>query len=123
MIDRSIYLPLHTLRGMGIDKAIVSLGGRGIANAIGLARDFVQDEAFCAILGDNILRGDPLADVRHATFGSRPSPTPNVPRVVVPVGHPVVRSVQLRNGVPDRAVSIVACRALAWGRVELLNRP
>ena len=35
-------------------------GALGIAHAIGLARDFVGDEAFCCILGDNILRGPDL---------------------------------------------------------------
>jgi glucose-1-phosphate thymidylyltransferase len=34
---------------------------QGIAHAIGLARDFVADDAFCCILGDNILNGAPLA--------------------------------------------------------------
>src|SRR5207237_1761764 len=29
----------------------------------GLARDFVRDEAFCVVLGDNILRGPELEDV------------------------------------------------------------
>jgi glucose-1-phosphate thymidylyltransferase len=37
-------------------------GALGIAHAIGLARDFVGDEAFCCVLGDNILRGPGLAD-------------------------------------------------------------
>jgi glucose-1-phosphate thymidylyltransferase len=41
-------------------------GALGIAHAIGLARDFVGDEAFCCILGDNILRGPALADVAAA---------------------------------------------------------
>ena len=86
-----IYFPLQTLAGMGIDQVMVILGGRsigdivellsdgqefgldlsyryqrgslGIAHAIGLVRDFVGDEAFCVVLGDNILRGDDLADV------------------------------------------------------------
>jgi glucose-1-phosphate thymidylyltransferase len=84
-----IFYPLETLRGMGITEVMVILGGRsigdivellsdghelgldltyryqrgalGIAHAIGLARGFVGDEAFCVVLGDNILRGDPLA--------------------------------------------------------------
>ena len=38
-------------------------GALGIAHAIGLARDFIGDDAFCVVLGDNILRGDPLAPV------------------------------------------------------------
>jgi glucose-1-phosphate thymidylyltransferase len=86
-----IYFPLQTLRGMGIDKVMVILGGRsvgdivellsdgrdfdldltyryqrgslGIAHAIGLARDFVDDDSFCVVLGDNILQGEPLKDV------------------------------------------------------------
>ena len=86
-----IYFPLQTLAGMGIDEVMVILGGRsigdivellsdgqdfgldlsyryqrdslGIAHAIGLVREFVGDEAFCVVLGDNILRGDALADV------------------------------------------------------------
>jgi glucose-1-phosphate thymidylyltransferase len=86
-----IYFPLQTLAGMGITQAMVVLGGRsigdivellsdgldlgldltyryqrgalGIAHAIGLARDFVGPEAFCVVLGDNILRGEPLADI------------------------------------------------------------
>ena len=86
-----IYFPLQTLAGMGIEQVMVILGGRsigdivellsdgqgfgldlsyryqrgslGIAHAIGLVRDFVDDDAFCVVLGDNILRGQPLADV------------------------------------------------------------
>ena len=86
-----IYFPLQTLAGMGITQAMVILGGRsigdivellsdgldlgldltyryqrgalGIAHAIGLARDFVGHESFCVVLGDNILRGEPLVDV------------------------------------------------------------
>ncbi|MEO8570464.1 MAG: sugar phosphate nucleotidyltransferase, partial [Chloroflexota bacterium] len=38
-------------------------GALGIAHAIGLARDFVGDDAFCCVLGDNILRGPALDDV------------------------------------------------------------
>jgi glucose-1-phosphate thymidylyltransferase len=38
-------------------------GALGIAHAIGLARDFVGDDAFCCVLGDNILRGDKLESV------------------------------------------------------------
>jgi len=38
-------------------------GALGIAHAIGLARDFVGDDAFCVVLGDNVLLGPPLEDV------------------------------------------------------------
>ena len=86
-----IHYPIETLRGMGIHEVMVVLGGRsigdivelladgadfglrftyryqrgalGIAHAIGLARDFVGDESFCVVLGDNVLRGPRLADV------------------------------------------------------------
>jgi glucose-1-phosphate thymidylyltransferase len=86
-----IYYPIETLAGMGIREVMVVVGGKsvgdvvelladgaafgldltyryqpgalGIAHAIGLARDFVGDEAFCCVLGDNILRGPALADV------------------------------------------------------------
>jgi glucose-1-phosphate thymidylyltransferase len=85
-----IYYPIETLAGMGIREVMVVVGGKsvgdvvelladgahfgldltyryqrgalGIAHAIGLARDFVGDEAFCCILGDNILRGPALAE-------------------------------------------------------------
>lgn len=83
-----IYYPLETLAGMGIRETMVILGGKsvgdivellgdgrhfgldltyryqrgamGIAHAIGLARDFIGDDAFCVVLGDNILRGPSL---------------------------------------------------------------
>jgi glucose-1-phosphate thymidylyltransferase len=86
-----IYYPIETLAGMGIREVMVIVGGKsvgdvvelladgshfgldltyryqrgafGIAHAIGLVRDFVGDEAFCVVLGDNVLRGDPLAPV------------------------------------------------------------
>jgi glucose-1-phosphate thymidylyltransferase len=86
-----IYFPLQTLRDMGIREVMVVVGGRsigdivellsdghdfeldltyryqrgslGIAHAIGLTREFVGQDSFCVVLGDNILRGDPLAEV------------------------------------------------------------
>jgi glucose-1-phosphate thymidylyltransferase len=85
-----IYYPIETLAGMGIREVMVIVGGKsvgdvvellgdgnhfgldltyryqrgalGIAHAIGLARDFVGTDAFCCVLGDNILRGEPLAE-------------------------------------------------------------
>lgn len=88
-----IYYPIETLRGMGIREVMIVLGGRsmgdivelladgadfglqlsyryqrgalGIAHAIGLARDFVGDDSFCVVLGDNVLRGPDLADIAH----------------------------------------------------------
>jgi glucose-1-phosphate thymidylyltransferase len=89
-----IWFPLQTLAGMGIREVMVILGGRsigdivelladgrdfgldltyryqrgslGIAHAIGLTRDFVGSDAFCVVLGDNILRGEPLEPVATA---------------------------------------------------------
>ena len=86
-----IYYPIETLAGMGIREVMVVVGGKsvgdvvellgdgnqfgldltyryqhgalGIAHAIGLARDFVGTDAFCCVLGDNILRGPLLASV------------------------------------------------------------
>ena len=83
-----IFYPLETLRDMGITDVMVVLGGKsigdivellgdggefglsltyryqreplGIAQAIGLARDFVGDDTCCVVLGDNILRGASL---------------------------------------------------------------
>ncbi|MFL5646738.1 MAG: sugar nucleotidyltransferase [Chloroflexota bacterium] len=97
-----IYYPIETLAGMGIREVMVIVGGKsvgdvvelladgsafgidltyryqpgalGIAHAIGLARDFVGDDAFCCVLGDNILRGPALADVatefEHGSYGA-----------------------------------------------------
>ena len=86
-----IYYPIETLAGMGIREVMVVVGGKsvgdvvellgdgnqfgldltyryqhgalGIAHAIGLARDFVGADAFCCVLGDNILRGPALAEI------------------------------------------------------------
>jgi glucose-1-phosphate thymidylyltransferase len=94
-----IYYPIETLAGMGIREVLVVVGGKsvgdvvelladgsafglsltyryqpgalGIAHAIGLARDFVGDDAFCCVLGDNILRGPALADAA-TTFETGP---------------------------------------------------
>lgn len=85
-----IYFPIATLAGMGIREVMIVVGGKsvgdvvelladgehfglsltyryqrgalGIAYAIGLARDFVGQEAFCCVLGDNVLLGPQLAD-------------------------------------------------------------
>jgi len=90
-----IYYPLDTLAGMGIRETMVIVGGKsvgdivellgdgrhlgldltyryqrgalGIAHAIGLARDFIGDDSFCVVLGDNILRGPALRQTA-ATF-------------------------------------------------------
>lgn len=95
IFDRPMILyPIETLRRMGIREVMVVLGGRsvgdvvellgdgsdvgldltyryqrgakGIAHAIGLARDFVSSDPFCVVLGDNILRGEPLLDEASA---------------------------------------------------------
>ncbi len=88
-----IYYPIETLAAMGVREVMVVVGGKsvgdvvelladgsafgldltyryqpgplGIAHAIGLARDFVAGDAFCCVLGDNILRGPALAGVAH----------------------------------------------------------
>jgi glucose-1-phosphate thymidylyltransferase len=94
-----IYYPIETLAGMDIREVLVIVGGKsvgdvvellgdgrqfgldltyryqrgahGIAHAIGLARDFVGDDAFCCVLGDNILRG-PSLDTTAAEFEAGP---------------------------------------------------
>ena len=94
-----IFYPIETLAGMGVREVLVVVGGKsvgdvvelladgsafgldltyryqpgpqGIAHAVGLARDFVGGDAFCCVLGDNILRGSALADVA-ATFETGP---------------------------------------------------
>jgi glucose-1-phosphate thymidylyltransferase len=86
-----IYYPIETLASMGVREVMVIVGGKGvgdvvelladgdhfgleltyryqrgalgIAHAIGLARDFVGDDAFCCVLGDNVLRGPALDGV------------------------------------------------------------
>jgi glucose-1-phosphate thymidylyltransferase len=97
-----IYYPLDTLVGMGITEILVVLGGRrasdivellrdgaqlgldltyrvqraplGVAHGIGLARGWVGRDDFCVVLGDNILRGEPLESVlrefRNGAFGA-----------------------------------------------------
>ena len=88
-----IYYPIATLAGMGIREVMVIVGGKsvgevvelladgehfgvhltyryqrgamGIAHAIGLARDFVGDDSFCCVLGDNVLLGPPMAAMAH----------------------------------------------------------
>ena len=95
-----IYYPIETLAGMGIREVMVIVGGKsvgdvvelladgahfgldltyryqrgalGIAHAIGLARDFVGDDAFCCVLGDNILRGDRSLDAVAREFEDGP---------------------------------------------------
>jgi glucose-1-phosphate thymidylyltransferase len=94
-----IYWPLLTLGSMGIRDVMVILGGRsigdivellndghefgldltyryqrgspGIAHGIGLTRDFVGDDSFCVVLGDNILRGGSLRQFARS-FDSGP---------------------------------------------------
>jgi glucose-1-phosphate thymidylyltransferase len=94
-----IYYPLDTLAGMGIRETMVIVGGKsvgdivellgdgrhlgldltyryqrgalGIAHAIGLARDFIGDDSFCVVLGDNILRGPALRQTAE-TFDAGP---------------------------------------------------
>jgi glucose-1-phosphate thymidylyltransferase len=86
-----IYYPIATLAGMGIREVMVIVGGKsvgdvvqlladgehfglnltyryqhgamGIAHAVGLARDFVGDDSFCCVLGDNVLLGPSMADM------------------------------------------------------------
>ena len=131
-----IYYPIDTLAGMGIREVMVVIGGKsvgdvvellgdgshfgldltyryqpgalGIAHAIGLARDFVGDDAFCVVLGDNILRGDKLAPrcrgVRSRPVGRRHAPLPG-PR------SRAVRGRRVRRGRPRRRLRGEAGRA------------
>ena len=112
-----IYYPIETLAGMGDPRGAWSSsaarasatssscsptaphfgldltyryqrGALGIAHAIGLARDFVGDDAFCCVLGDNILRGPAPGrrrrGVRGGSVGRRhaalPGPGPGAVR-------------------------------------------
>jgi glucose-1-phosphate thymidylyltransferase len=80
-----IYYPLETLREMGVQEAMIVVGGRsvgdilellhdgsefdieltyryqrgalGIAHALGLARAFAGDDPIAVVLGDNVLHG------------------------------------------------------------------
>ena len=89
-----IYYPVETLAAMGIREVMMIVGGKsvgdivellgdgqqfgldltyrfqpaplGIAHAIGLATRFVGDDAFCAVLGDNVLQGEPLGPTADA---------------------------------------------------------
>src|SRR3569832_1111450 len=86
-----IYYPIEPLAGMGIREVLVIVGGKsvgdvvelladgahfgldltyryqrgalGITHTIELARKFAGTDAFCVVLGDNILRGPALDGV------------------------------------------------------------
>jgi glucose-1-phosphate thymidylyltransferase len=82
-----IYYPIETLRGMGIREVMIVLGGRSIGDIVELLADgadfglqvtyryqrgdFVGDDSFCVVLGDNVLRGPDLAGV-SAEFEAGP---------------------------------------------------
>ena len=61
-------------REFGLDLTYATSAARGIAHAIGLAGNFVGDDSFCVVLGDNILRGTGwrnAARLRRGAVGRR----------------------------------------------------
>ena len=45
-------------------------GALGIAHAIGLARDFIGDDPFCVVLGDNIIEGNSITKASAGADGT-----------------------------------------------------